>query len=158
YSVPMAAAQDAGGPSTKGTVLKGRAPVSKELLRVKLPRAKEATLKNGLRVIVLENHKVPAFSMQMVVLSGGLSVPPDHRGLAQFTASLLREGTTHRTSKEIAEQIDSLGATLSATADLASFTSMVSASGLVENLDPVLDLFADVIRNPTFPKEEVERF
>jgi predicted Zn-dependent peptidase len=146
------------GQSRKSTVLKNKAPVSKELLKVKLPRAKEATLKNGLHVLVLENHKVPLFSMQMVILSGGLSDPADQRGLASFTASLLREGTAKRNSKEISEQIDSLGATLAANASVSSFTSTVTASGLVENLDQLLDIFSDVVRNPKFPADEVEKF
>src|SRR5258708_34047004 len=51
----------------KGAVLKGRAPVNKTLLRVKLPKAQEATLKKGLRVVVLENHRVPTFSMEMEI-------------------------------------------------------------------------------------------
>ena len=93
-------------PTTKGAVIKGKAPVNKEVLKVKLPRAEEATLKNGLRVILLPSHKVPTFNMQMVVLSGGLADKPDYRGLASFTASLLREGTTKRSSKDIAEQVD----------------------------------------------------
>src|SRR5918995_420223 len=90
-------------PSTKGAVVKGKAPVNKEVLKVKLPRAREATLPNGLRVVLLEAHKVPTFNMQMVVLSGGLSDKPDYRGLASFTASLLREGTTKRSSKDITD-------------------------------------------------------
>lgn len=143
---------------TKGVELKGRAPVSKEILQVKLPKAQEATLKNGLRVVLLENHKVPTVSMQMVVLSGGLSDPADRRGLATFTASLLREGTKTRTSRQIAEQADAIGAALSASSGLSAFTTNVSTFGLVENLDGMLDIFADVIRNPVFPKEEVEKF
>jgi zinc protease len=147
------------GQSMKGAVLKGRAPVSKELLKVKLPKAKEATLNNGLRVIVLEGYdRVPTFTMQMVILSGGLSDPPDQHGLAGFTATLLREGTTTRQSRAIAEQIDSLGATMFANSGLSSFTTNITASGLSENLDQVLEIYADVIRNPIFPKDELEKF
>jgi hypothetical protein len=51
--------------TTKGAVVKGKAPVNKEVLKVKLPRAQEATLKNGLQVILLESHKVPTFNMQL---------------------------------------------------------------------------------------------
>ncbi|MCU1290499.1 MAG: hypothetical protein JWN60_2728 [Acidobacteria bacterium] len=142
----------------KGAEIKGRAPVSKEILQVKLPKAQEATLKNGLRVVLLENHKVPTVSMQMVILSGGLSDPADRRGLASFTASLLREGTQTRTSRQIAEQTDALGATLSANSGLSAFTTNINASGLVENMDETLDIFADVIRNPKFPQEEVAKF
>lgn len=145
-------------PTTKGAVIKGKAPVNKEVLKVTLPRAEEATLKNGLQVVLLPSHKLPTFNMQLVVLSGGLSDKPEYRGLASFTASLLREGTTKRSSKEIAEQVDALGATLTANSGLSSLTSVVNTSGLVENLDQALDLFADVIRNPIFPQAEVDKY
>lgn len=144
--------------TTKGAVIKGKAPVNQEVLKVKLPRAEEATLKNGLQVVLLRSTKVPTFNMQMVVLSGGLADPADYHGLANFTAALLREGTSKRSSKEISEQVDALGATLNANAGLSSLTSTVSAAGLMENFDQTLDLFADVIRNPTFPQAEVARY
>ena len=143
---------------TKGAVIKGKAPVNKEVLKVKLPRAEEATLKNGLRVVLLPAHKVPTFNMQMVVLSGGLADKPDYHGLASFTATLLREGTAKRSSKDISEQVDALGATLNANSGLSSATTNVTSGGLVENLDQTLELFADVIRNPTFPQAEVDKY
>jgi len=144
--------------TTKGAVVKGKAPVSKEVLKVKLPRAEEAKLANGLQVVLLRSTKVPTFNMQMVVLSGGLSDPADYHGLASFTASLLREGTKNRDSKQIAEQVDALGATLNANSGFSAMTTNVNAGGLVENLDQTLDLFADVVRNPTFPQAEVDRY
>src|SRR2546421_1123360 len=146
------------GQSIKGADIKGRAPVSKDILKVNLPKGQEATLSNGLRVILLESHRVPTFSMQMVVLSGGLSDPADYHGLASFTASLLREGTKNRKSKDIAEQIDTLGATLGAGSGLSGFTSTIKTSGLVENFDPMLALFSDVILNPIFPQEEIDKY
>ena len=147
-----------GGQSTKGAVIKGKAPVNKTLLKVNLPKAQEATLANGLRVVVLESHKVPTFNMQMVVLSGGLADNADYRGLASFTAGLLRDGTTKRSSKDIAEQIDALGGTIASTSGLSSLTSTVTTSGLIENLDQTLDIFADVVRNPIFPAVEVGKY
>src|SRR5688572_21415667 len=108
--------------TTKGAVVKGKAPVNKEVLKVKLPRAEEAKLANGLQVVLLHSKRVPTFNMQMVVLSGGLSDPADYRGLASFTASLLREGTKTRASKDIAEQVDALGATLFAGSGFSSMT------------------------------------
>jgi predicted Zn-dependent peptidase len=146
------------GQSIKGADIKGRAPVNKEILKVSLPKAQEATLSNGLRVILLESHRVPTFTMQMVILSGGLSDPADYHGLATFTAALLREGTATRKSKDVAEQMDTLGATLTSASGLSSFFSNVSTSGLIENFDPALDVFADVIRNPKFPEEEVVKY
>lgn len=144
--------------STKGAVVKGRAPVNKDILKVKLPRAEETTLPNGLRVILLRETKVPTFTAQMVILSGGLADKPDFRGLASFTATLLREGTAKRSSKDIAEQVDSIGATLNSGSGFSSLTSTITASGLVDNLDQAFDLFSDVVRNPTFPTEEVEKY
>jgi zinc protease len=148
----------AAGQTTKGAVLKGKAPVNKSVLKVKLPKAQETTLANGLRVVLLESHKVPTYSMQMVVLSGGLADKPDYRGLASFTATLMREGTTKRSSKDIAEQTDALGATLGSTSGFSSLTSTVTATGLVENIDQTLDIFADVVRNPAFPQAEVDKY
>jgi predicted Zn-dependent peptidase len=146
------------GQTSKGAVIKGRAPVNKDVLKVKLPKAQEATLPNGLRVVLLESHKVPTFTMQMVVLTGGLADKPDYRGVASFTAALMREGTAKRASKDIAEQMDALGATLGSSSGFSSLTSNVSTAGLVENLDQTLDIFADVVRNPTFPQSEVDKY
>jgi predicted Zn-dependent peptidase len=142
----------------KGAVVKGKAPVNKDVLKVTLPKAEEATLPNGLRVVLLNANKVPTVTMQMVFLSGGLADPADYHGLASFVAALLREGTTTRSSKEIAEQSDALGTTLTSTSGLSSLTSTVTASALVENIDQTLDIFADVVRNPTFPQAEVDRY
>lgn len=147
-----------GAQTTKGAVVKGKAPVNKNVLKVKLPRAEEASLPNGLRVVLLRSTKVPTFNMQMVVLSGGLSDKADYRGIASSTAALLREGTAKRTSKDIAEQVDAVGATLFANSGLSSMTSTVSVAGLVENLDQSLELFADVVRNPSFPQAEIDKY
>lgn len=138
---------------------KGKAPVNKETLKFRFPKAKEATLKNGLRVVAVEGYtSVPAFSMQMVILSGGLADPADHRGLAGFTAAMLREGTRRRTGSQISEQVDSIGALLTANSNTSSLTTTVFTSGLTENFDSALDLFADVILNPVFAKEELEKY
>ena len=143
--------------ASKGLVIKGKAPISKEVLKVTLPKAYETKLSNGLQVIVLEQHKLPTFTMQMVVMSGGLSDPADQRGVAQYTASLLREGTKTRNSRQIAEQADSLGATLNAGSGLSALTTTVTASGLTDNFDQIMELFADVILNPSFPADELNK-
>src|SRR5438067_1394840 len=144
--------------TTKGAVIKGKAPVNKNVLRVKLPKAQETTLKNGLHVVLLESHRVPTFSMEMVVMSGGLSDPADMHGLAGATATLLREGTAKHNSRELSEQLDTIGATINANSGLSSVTTNITASGLVENFDQVLDLFNEIIRTPKFPAEEVDKY
>jgi predicted Zn-dependent peptidase len=144
--------------SLKGVELKGKVPVNRSVLKINLPQPQETTLTNGLRVVVLENHKVPTFTMQMVILSGGLADPSQQHGLASFTAALLTEGTTKRTSREISEQAERLGATISANAGLATLSTNVNTGGLKTNFDQTLELFADVIRHPRFPAEEWDKY
>src|SRR5215467_4960355 len=128
----------------KGVVIKGKTPINKEALKFAMPKAYETELSNGLRVIALENHKLPTFAMQMVILSGGLNDPADQTGAALYTANMLREGTKTRSSKQIAEAVESLGATLSAGSSVSSPISSVAAGGLTENFDQIMELFADV--------------
>ncbi len=150
-------AQAPAQPSTKGAVVKGKAPVNKEVLKVKLPKPYETKLSNGLQVLVLEDHKLPQFNMQMVILSGGLADPAELPGAAQYTSTLLREGTKTRDSKKIAEQLDQLGASIFANSSLSSISTNVSASGLTDNFDAVMELFADVVLNPSFPADELNK-
>jgi zinc protease len=144
--------------SLKGVQLKGKAPVNPETLRVVLPRAQEATLSNGLRVALLEDHKLPTFSLQLLFTGGGLDDPADRRGVAMVTASLLREGTAQRTSRQIAEQLAALGGVFSAGASPASGETSIGVGGLVENADRILAIAADVVRNPAFPEAELEKY
>lgn len=135
-------------------------PIDEGMPQVRLPHAKEATLKNGLRVFVLEGAgQIPTFTARMIFTdAGGLYEPAGRRGLANFTAELLREGTATRTSEEIARQFETLGATLESEAPLASTFGSVTTTGLSTHLAPVLRLLADVIRNPTFPEAEVKQY
>jgi predicted Zn-dependent peptidase len=142
----------------KGFELKGKAPVNREPLKVKLPKAQQAQLANGLRVLVIESHKFPRFWMNLVIESGAMSEPADRRGLASFTALLLGEGTRRRSSRDIAEQIASLGSQLYITPDPTQPFTPLIATGLIENLDQTLDIFSDMIVSPAFKQEEVEKF
>ncbi len=145
--------------STKGAVIKGRAPVSEEVLQVKLPRAQEAELSNGVHLMVLEDHRAPAISFQLIIQgAGGYYDPPELPGLADFTAALMREGTKSRTSQQIAEQLDTLAATVGIGTSMGSQVATVSGSSLTENFDQLLTLATDILLNPTFPEEEIARF
>jgi zinc protease len=146
-------------PPLAGVIFKNKAPVSDKLLEIRLPRPQEADLSNGLHVMVLEDRRAPQVTIQLSMRgAGGYYDPSDHAGLAQFTAANLREGTSTRSTTQIAEQLDRLSATINVTAGMASEDATVSASALTEHVDAVLDLVADVVLNPTFPEQEFSRF
>src|ERR1700731_2981591 len=137
--------QDKSIPTSKFERL-NRAPVSKEILQVKLPRPVEATLSNGINVMVLEDHRFPLVTVQFDINgSGPLYEPANQPGLAGATARMLEEGTKTRTSKQIAEQIDTLGASLSASSGFGSGSTTMSASGLSDTFEQWFALVMDVL-------------
>ncbi|HUU45175.1 MAG TPA: pitrilysin family protein, partial [Acidobacteriota bacterium] len=119
------------------------------------PQIQRDKLSNGLDILVVEDHKLPLVQTNLVLKSGWAADPADRPGAAALTAALLDEGTTKRTAMEIAEGAKSLGANLG-TGSFADESS-VSLNVLKKNLDAGLDLMADIVLNPTFPKEELER-
>jgi len=143
----------------QAVVMKGKAPVSNQVLQIKLPRPHEAELSNGLHVMVLEDHRAPQITMQLIIRgAGGYFDPPDHLGLAQFTAANAREGTPGKTSAAIAEQLERLAASLTVSANMTDEDATVSAAVLSEHFDPVLDLMAEVVLSPQFPEQELSRY
>jgi zinc protease len=151
-------AQDKSIPTSKVERL-NRAPVSKEILQVKLPRPVEATLSNGINVMILEDHRFPLVTVQLDINGAGpIYEPANQPGLAGATARILEEGTKTRTSKQIAEQIDSLGASLSASSGFGSGSTIMSASGLSDTFEQWFALATDVLLHPTFPADELAQY
>ncbi len=118
------------------------------------PPRVERTLPNGLRVVIARFATVPKVSAFLTIRSGLAVDPPAQAGLAQFVADAAQEGTATRDSRRIRDEIFGLGATLGAAAgqDTTSFTMR----GLSDTLPQMLDLLADITRNPTFPESEVQ--
>ena len=135
---------------------KGKAPVSTEVLKIKLPRAQEAHLSNGAHLMVLEDHRVPSVQFQIIMIgAGGYYDPADLPGLADTTATLMDEGTTSRTSEQIAQALDTMAASVSVSANQGSQVATLTGSALTDQLDQVLALAADVLLNPSFPEKEL---
>ena len=133
-----------------------RLPVSKEVLKVKLPRAVEQKLSNGIKLLVVESHRVPTIQLQISIPTGNIRDPEGLNGLADATAALIRLGTKTRSSKEIAETLAELGATVSFFPGLDSGT--ITLNSLTENFDTALALLADILLNPSFPEDELDKW
>ena len=110
---------------------------------------------NGITVLVLEQHFLPIIEIHALIKAGSAQDPPDKAGLANLVASLLDEGTTTRTSKQQAEQIDFVGGALEAKA-AEDFTT-ASARVLKKDVDLGFTLLADMLQHPAFHKQEFER-
>ena len=122
---------------------------------VHLPTIQKRQLSNGLPVWLVELHEVPVVQVNLVVLRGGADDPAGKFGIATLTAAMLQEGAGSRTSLELADAIDFLGADLTTTAGIDS--SAVRLHVPVARLADALPLMADVALRPTFPGEELER-
>ena len=118
-------------------------------------RFERFTLGNGLNVVLAERHAIPVVELSLVVDAGFAADQFAAPGTASLALAMLREGTASRSSLEISDELKRLGATLGAGSDLdASFVGM---SALKENLEESLDLYADVILNPAFPRQDFAR-
>ena len=119
------------------------------------PRFERRRLSNGLELRIVERHELPIVTVDLVFKSGETLTPRGKEGLASLAASLLEEGTTSRPALQLAGELSEIGATLGAGGGLES--SSISLSVLTRHQDHALDLFADVVRNPSFPDKELER-
>lgn len=120
---------------------------------ITFPDLQRATLSNGVKVVLAERHSAPLVNLNLV-LNAGASADPKP-GTSNITMSMLTEGTKKRSSLEISEDLANLGTNLFAFSDLD--TSRVSVSSLKSKLDESLDIFADVVLNPSFPEKEFKR-
>ncbi len=120
-----------------------------------IPQPVEKTLANGLRIIVVPKQDVPLVAARLMVKTGSEEDPADMAGLAKLTASLVTQGTKTHTAEQIARGVEALGATLQA--DAGWDESDIELSVMSTNFSRAMEFLADVARNPSFKKEEVER-
>ncbi len=113
------------------------------------------TLSNGLQLALLPDHRVPLIHFQAAVRAGMPSETPENNGLNQLFASVLPKGTTSRSADEISTTLESLGASISTST--GNNALLVQAAGLSIDTSAILEIFADVIQNPTFPSDAISR-
>ncbi len=119
------------------------------------PLAHREVLPNGIRVLVAERPAIPIVVVQVSVPAGSIHDPADAGGLANLTAALLTRGTSRRTGPELDRAIEFVGGTLEAEASRDA--TIVSLSVLKKDLTLGLDLLSEVLRQPSFPEDELKR-
>ena len=116
---------------------------------------KKFALPNGLRLLVREDPKLPKIDCRVMLKGGVIAETATNNGITKLTARLLLKGTKTRTAEQIAETMESVGGDIGYFAGNNSFG--VSAQSLSEDFDRALDLLADVLQNPTFLDDRLER-
>ena len=133
-----------------GQVDRSKAPEAGPTPELKIGTPTKLKLDNGLQVIVVENHRMPAVSWNMT-----LDYPPfletDKAGLTSIASDMMSAGTETRTKAQIAEDVEFLGASFRANA------KGFFASSLSKHTGDLLRIVSDAILNPTFPEEELEK-
>lgn len=126
------------------------APKAGDAPRIQVGKAQTFKLDNGLTVIVVENHKLPKVAYKIFVDNDPI-LEKDEAGYVTLMGELLTKGTRTRTKAQIDQEIDFIGASLS------SDPNGVSGSCLTKHSGKLLDLMSDVLLNPTFPTEELDK-
>lgn len=122
---------------------------------VAFPQMNRTTLSNGLEVVHVERTSIPSVSLSLVLDAGYASDQGIAPGTASMVMSMIDEGTTSLSALEINDRIANLGSSVRTGVGLDG--SFVYLTSLTENLEPSLDLYTDIILNPSFAGSELER-
>jgi zinc protease len=122
---------------------------------VDFPPYEVKTLSNGLQVLVVLHHEQPSISFRLLIKAGAVQEPPAKPGVASFVAALLNQGTATRSAGDIANAIESAGGFLG----VGAGNELTNVSGAVirDRTDLALGLAADLVQNPAFAQEEIDR-
>lgn len=115
----------------------------------------QATLSNGLRLFVLENHASPSVVINGYVAGGAVHETAAQAGLSSLTAAVMRRGTRSRTFEEINDLVEAVGASFSIYSGRHALG--IDGKALAEDFDLLIDVVSDVLVNPVFPTEYVDR-
>ena len=134
---------------------RSKLPEVQPIKDLQFPPVEHAKLKNGIDVAYIRREGVPVTRVSVSFDAGNAADPKDKLGLQALTLAMLDEGTKTRSSIQIAEEKERLGASIGASASMDR--TSVGLGALTPNIVPSLDLLADIIRNSTFAPQEVER-
>lgn len=141
--------------TSKTDIDRSKLPVAGTPPDATFPNLQRATLSNGMKIILAERASIPVVNFNLMLDAGYAADQFAKPGTANLAMNMLDEGTKNMASLEINEKLALLGANLGSGSNLD--ISSVSLSALKNNLDASLDIYADVILNPSFPKKDFER-
>jgi len=120
-----------------------------------MPHVERLTLKNGMRLLLVEDHELPLINLAAMVRTGSIYDPPEKIGLAEITAQVMRTGGTSRMT---GDQIDGLLEQKAASVEVGMglTAAHISASSLREDFNDVLSILADILREPAFSQEKID--
>lgn len=130
-------------------------PLGSKTPELKIPPLEEHKLDNGLRVIIIERNNLPLMQFKLVLKTGWAADNPATPGVSNLTSVLLDEGSANRSTLQISQELKSIGAVLNSSSNFDA--SAVSLNVLKKHLAKGFDIYSDVILNPVFPQEELER-
>jgi zinc protease len=120
-----------------------------------VPPIQQFNLSNGLKVVLMEKHEVPLIQLNVIIKVGSVNDPADKIGLTNLTLDLIDEGAAGKTSLELADAIDFLGAKIQTVA--GTHTSGVYLHTPLSKFDESLKLMSDIVLHPDFPGIELDR-
>ncbi len=134
---------------------RSREPAPGPVRSFSFPHVDRDELRNGLNVLSARHGKLPVVTSALVLEGGASGEPPSKAGLAYLVANTLEAGTRGKSADEVAWSLESIGVEFSADARWDGVVLWVVSPR--ERLEPALDLFAEIVRQPAFRLEEVER-
>jgi zinc protease len=144
--------------AAKSTFDRRVVPTAAKDPELKVPAWAKTTLANGATLIVSERHALPLVSVRLNFIGGANQYDPASKpGVAAFTADQMLEGTTRRTGDQISSDLQMIGVTLQPPS-ISGESGVIELSATPDKLAPALDIVADVIENPTFAPEALERY
>lgn len=129
---------------------RSKAPLPGPAPEIKIGNYESFQLKNGLKVFVVENHKLPRVAYSLVFKHDPI-LEKDDVGYVQMAGELIGTATKTRTKDQIDEEVDFIGATLNAS------SSSVYAASLTKHNEKLLDLMSDIVLNSVFKQDELEK-
>lgn len=129
---------------------RSKAPKAGPAPTINIGKAESFTLENGLKVFVVENNKLPRVAYRLFVDKNPV-LEKEKAGMLSIYGDLMRAGTDNRDKNDIDEEVDYIGATMSVS------SSGIYGASLTKNQDKLLEVMSDVLLNPTFPEEELDK-